>query len=63
MEVGEEYLQVKIVGHDFITAFPNKEKSKANQPDFKADGIAVWVKAKKAKEDKTEAKTIKPAEL
>ena len=25
MEIGEKYLKIKIVGHEIITAFPNKE--------------------------------------
>ena len=62
MEVGEKYLDIKIVGHEYIKAFPNKEKTKDIQPDFKGDGVAVWVKAKKAKKEDT-IKTIKPAEL
>lgn len=40
-------LSIKIVGHDFISAFPNKNKSDkkedAKLPDYKADGVAVWV--------------------
>lgn len=41
MEDGEEYLSIKMVGHESVSAFPNKEK-KGNQPDFKGDGIAIW---------------------
>jgi len=49
MEVGEEYLNIKIVGHEWIKAFPNKEgkEKNPNAPDFKADGIAVWKQKKK----------------
>lgn len=56
MEKGEKYLDIKIVGHDFIRAFPNKEKTKETQPDFKADGVAVWIREVKDKP----AETIKP---
>lgn len=45
---GEKYLTIQIVGHNPISAFPNKEKNKTSQPDFKANGIAVWVNKKKA---------------
>jgi len=47
---GEKYLSIKIVGHDWINVFLNKKKEKSNQPDFKADGVAIWVKTKEEKE-------------
>ena len=50
MEAGQKYLNVKIAGlPEFFVAFPNQDKE-GNQPDYKGDGIAVWVKEKKAKE-------------
>jgi len=39
----KKYLSIKIVGHEFVTAFKNDDK-KGNQPDFKGNGVAVWVK-------------------
>jgi len=50
MEVGEKYLSVKILGNISLNAYPNKEgKAKNPQaPDFKGEGIAVWVHKKKA---------------
>lgn len=51
MEAGEQYLDIKVVGHAFIRAFPNTKKDKPDQPDFKADGVAVWVRSVKKKED------------
>lgn len=47
LNVGDKYLSIKVVGHDFITAFKN-EKTSPSQPDFKGDGIAVWVRTKQA---------------
>jgi len=50
-------LSIKIVAHDFISAFPNKKKTKDKKdeklPDYKADGVAVWVYdyIEKAKEE------------
>lgn len=46
MEEGEKYLNIKIVGHDYIAAFPNKEKKNDNEPDFKGNGVAIWVRKK-----------------
>ena len=46
MKTGEKYLSIKLAGHDFVTAFPN-QKTKPEQPDFKGDGVAVWVKEKR----------------
>lgn len=50
MEIGEKYLKIKIVGHEIITAFPNKEGREKNNkaPHYKADGIAIWIQEKKA---------------
>lgn len=48
MEIGEKFLSIKLAGHDFVTAFPNKNKKKEDEPDFKGDGIAVWIRKKKA---------------
>ena len=47
METGEQYLDIKIVGHAFIRAFTNQKKNKEDQPDFKSDGCAVWVRTVK----------------
>ena len=61
MEVGEKYLSIKITGHEYIKAYPNKEgKAKnPNAPDFKADGVAVWEQKKKEpKKDTTTTENI-----
>jgi len=47
LKTGEKYLTVKLVGHSYVNVFPNKDKKKEDQPDYKADGVAVWVKYKK----------------
>ena len=55
LEAGEKYLSVKIVGNsEFIPAFPNKDKKTHTEPDYKGDGIAVWVRVKKAEAPKEE---------
>lgn len=45
----KKYLDVKLVGHEFVRVFQN-DKTKPEQPDYKADGIAVWVRSVKPKE-------------
>jgi len=50
LEIGEKYLSIKIVGHEYVVAFKNA-KTKDNQPDYKADGIAIWIKTKKAEKE------------
>lgn len=50
LEVGEKYLSIKLAGHDFVTAFKNKDK-KGNEPDYKGDGVAVWIRAKKPSQE------------
>jgi hypothetical protein len=47
LAVGDKYLVVQLAGHISVSAFKNKNK-KGNQPDFKGDGVAVWVNTKKA---------------
>ena len=59
LEKGEKYLSIKIVGHDYIVAFPNKEKTNPEQPDFKSDGVAVWVREKQ-EEQKEKLKEKQP---
>lgn len=56
MQVGEKYLDIKIIGHDFVRAFPNKNKTKDDQPDFKSDGIGVWVREIKEKKQQVQFK-------
>lgn len=58
MQAGEKYLDIKIVGHEFIRCFPNNEKKTDKQPDFKSDGCAIWVRAVKPKENRLEI--VKP---
>ena len=50
MEIGEKYLTVTILGNIRLNAFPNKEDKARNPkaPDFKGEGIAVWVNKKQA---------------
>jgi len=58
MENGEKYLSIKLAGHDYVKAFPNKDKTAPNQPDFKGDGVAVWVQEKGVK-----TADVKPQEV
>lgn len=46
-------LSVKIVGHDYITAFENKNKKKDNEPDYTGNGVAIWEFEVKDKEEPT----------
>jgi len=50
MKIGEKYLSIVVLGGKAIGCFPNKKKVAGdNQPDFKGDGVAVWVNTKKEK--------------
>jgi len=60
MEKGEKYIDIKLVGHEFIRAFPNK-KTNDKQPDFKADGIAIWVREVKEKTENQQTPQLQPA--
>ena len=35
-------LSIQLAGHEFVKAFPNKEKTMDKHPDWKGDGVAVW---------------------
>ena len=58
LEVGEKYLSIKIVGHDWIKAFPNKNRKKDNEPKFKGDGVAVWVNKKQPPKQEIEEEVL-----
>ena len=46
LEVGEKYLRVSILGGKPIAVFKNKNKQ-GDQPDYKGDGVAIWITEKK----------------
>ena len=51
LDVGEKYMSVVIsIGNAKINfaGFLNKTKT-GNQPDFKGEGIAIWIKEKQPK--------------
>jgi hypothetical protein len=48
LEVGEKYLSITILGQLKLVAFKNKDKVDKNQPDYKGEGIAIWINEKKA---------------
>jgi len=47
LKVGEQYLSISLLGSINVTAFKNKAKKNPKEPDFKGNGIAIWVKKKK----------------
>ena len=42
-----KYLKIVLVGHEPIYASENMKKENGKQPDFRSDGVAVWVNVKK----------------
>ena len=57
LKVGEKYLSIKLAGHDYVVAFKN-DKQKPEQPDYKGDGVAVWVREKQGKQEQPEAELV-----
>ena len=56
--MSEKYLSIKLNGHDYVVAFKNKNKKDGKQhPDFKGDGVAVWVREYEPK-PKTQEETV-----
>lgn len=54
LEVGDKYLSIRILGKIDLVAFQVKDKKSENYPDFKGDGIAIWVKKKLPEKPKEE---------
>lgn len=52
LDVGEKYLSISILGSINTAVFKNKDKKKDTDPDFTGNGVAVWIKEKKAKTEK-----------
>ena len=53
LAIGEKYLSVSILGGQIkLGAFKVKEKKNPNEPDYRGDGIAIWINEKKAPEEK-----------
>ncbi len=46
------YVKISIVGHEDIKAYENEDKKSEKHPDFKADGVAVWLN--EGRDDKNE---------
>lgn len=49
-------LSIQLVGHEFVRAFPNKEKTLDKHPDYKGDGVAVWIREFKEKDARSQDK-------
>ena len=48
--MSEKYLTISILSSIKLNAWKNKDKTAENkQPDYKGDGIAVWINEKKEK--------------
>jgi len=47
LKVGDKYLSISLFGGQIkLAAFKNKNKE-GSQPDYRGDGIAIWVNQKK----------------
>ena len=47
LQTGEKYLSIVLLGNIRVVAFPNKNRKKETEPNFKGDGVAVWISTKK----------------
>ncbi len=47
LQEGEKYLYVKLFNTIGMYVFQNKNKKNEREPDFKGDGVAVWVRKKR----------------
>lgn len=58
LEPGEKYLTIVLLGGLRVAAFKNKAKTKAGEPDYRGDGVAVWVNAKKEPAEVVPTETV-----
>ena len=60
LEVGEKFLSISLLGSVNIVAFPNKNKSNPQDPDYIGNGVAIWIKQKKSeiKQQPTQIKQV-----
>lgn len=54
-----KYLSIQLVGHERIVAFESENKENDKQPDYKGDGVAVWINEAHGKSDATEQTKLK----
>lgn len=54
LNVGDKYLSIQILGNVRVAAFKNLDKKSPKEPDYKGDGIAIWIQTKKAPVSKRE---------
>lgn len=47
LQQGEKYLTVILAGHNPIAAFKNKDKKNPKEPDYKGNGLGIWINEKK----------------
>lgn len=39
----KRYAKIVVVGHDAVYADENEKKENGSHPDFRGDGVAVWI--------------------
>lgn len=56
----EKYLTVSILGNIRVNCYNNKEEKAKNQnaPDFKGNGVAIWINTKKDEPQKPKEESI-----
>lgn len=48
LDIGEKYLSLSILGSVNTALFKNKDKKTDKDPDYIGNGVAIWIKTKKA---------------
>lgn len=57
LKVGERYLNVCILGQVYVAVFPNKAKTKPEEPDYIGNGVSIWIKEKQPPKEQEEPQT------
>lgn len=53
------YLRIKLDGQEtYLKAFPNDWKDKESDPDYKGEGVMVWLNDMKPKQDVEQSKPL-----
>lgn len=50
----KEFLTVQILGSARVNCFRNANKKNPKEPDFRGDGVAIWINQKKLPEANNE---------
>lgn len=58
LKTGEKWLSVSVLGGKSIACFKNKNKKNPKEPDWRGNGVAIWVNEKRGASENQETAGI-----